>query len=126
MTDQNLRYFNTFITQLEGGALNEQLSEAIRECVSEIADACCDRGGTHKSSITLKIDFKMNHKDRFLEVEADFNSKLPKTPRGRGGIFFCDADGNLTRQDPRQLELTDELERKRMKDAEQAGNTARH
>lgn len=111
--DQNLKNFNTFITQLEGGALNEQIGEAIRECVSEISDACADRAGTHKASVALKLDFVMNHKDKIVEVSADLQTKLPKTPRGRGGLFWCDAEGNLTKQNPHQMSFEDELERKR-------------
>lgn len=53
--DHLLRQFNTFITQLEGGALNEELTEAMRKCVEEISDACLDRGGSHKASFTLKL-----------------------------------------------------------------------
>lgn len=123
MSDNLLRNFNTMITQLEGGALNEALSEAVKECVREIADACIDRGGAHAASLTLKLNFKMKQTDRFLEIEADLQTKTPKAPRGRAGVFFCNADGELTRQDPRQLTLEDELNRKRLKDAERAGMT---
>ncbi len=118
--DHQLRHFNTFITNLEGGALNEQLGESMRECIQEISDACMDRAGKHKASITLKLDFVMNHKDKIVEVEADLQTKLPKAPRGRAGLFFCDAEGNLTRENPRQMTLEDELERQRMQNAEQA------
>lgn len=122
MSNQNqlLRNFNTMITQLEGGALNEDLSEKIRECVREISDACLDRGGTHKASVTLKLEFVMNQKDKVVEIYPDIQSKLPKAPRGRGGLYFCDSEGNLTRENPRQMDLMDELERKRLSDAERA------
>lgn len=112
--DALLKQFNTFITQLEGGALNEELGEKMRECIKEISDACLDRGGVHKASLTLKIDFTMNQKDKIVEVEADVVSKYPKAPpRGRAGMFFCDAEGNLTRENPRQMSFDDELQRRR-------------
>lgn len=111
--DNLLRQFNTFITQLEGGALNEELTEKIQECIKEISDACCDRGGKHKASVTLKIDFSMDQKDQLVEIECDLKTKIPQTPRGRGGIFFTDSQGNLTRENPKQRSFDDELERQR-------------
>ena len=114
MTDVHLlRNFNTFITQLEGGALNEELSERVRECVREISDACCDRGGTHKSTLTLKLEFVMNHRDKIVEIYPDVTAKHPKAPRGRAGMYFTDAEGNLTRENPQQMTFDDELKRKR-------------
>lgn len=121
--DQDLRQFNTLVCKLEGGALNEELTEAMKKAVREISDACLDRGGTHKASITLKLEFKMDQKDKIVEISAEVNEKMPKTPRGRGGLFFTDSEGNLTRENPRQLDLMDELERKRMRDIERAGQT---
>lgn len=111
--DHLLKNFNTFITQLEGGALNEELSELVRKCVGEISDACLDRGGSHTASLTLKLDFSMNHKDKIVEIEAKVDSKYPKAPRGRAGMFFCDRDGNLTRENPRQLDMIDDLKIRR-------------
>lgn len=115
--DHLLRQFSTFITQLEGGALNEELTAAMKKCVEEISDACLDRGGSHKASLVLKIDFTMNHKDKIVEVQADINEKYPKAPRGRAGMFFCDKDGNLTRENPRQMSF-DELSQRRLGERE--------
>lgn len=123
MSEHLLRQFNTFITQLEGGALNEELTAAMKKCVEEISDACLDRGGVHKASLVLKLDFVMNHKDKIVEVSADINEKYPKAPRGRAGMFFCDKDGNLTRENPRQMSFEDELAKKRLDDAERAGSS---
>lgn len=120
MSEKNLRHFNMLITQLEGGALNEELSDKIREIISEISDAAMDRAGTHKGELTLKLKFEMNHKDKIVEVAADVVSKLPKCPRGRAGLFWADEDGNLLRENPRQLTLEDEMARQRERNAEQA------
>lgn len=111
--DKNLQHFNTLITQLEGGALNEALSEEIRKVVSEISDAAMDRGGVQKGSVTLKLDFKIDQKDKIIEVQADVKTKVPQTPRGRAGMFWCDSDGNLTRENPHQMSFDDELARRR-------------
>ena len=125
MSDSQLKNFNTFLVQLEGGALVEELGEAMRECVREIQDAATDNGGTHSSKLTLDLTFKINHKDRYVEIYPEFKTKLPKLPRGSRAIFFADADGNFTREDPRQLTIEDEMEKqrkKRLADAENAGN----
>lgn len=111
--DQDLRHFNTFLTRLEGGALEEELSQKLREAVQEISDACMDRGGKHSATITLKINLTMDQKDKVVEVSADVQEKMPKAPRGRGGLFFCGKDGYLTRENPRQAEMFDEVQRRR-------------
>jgi len=94
--DTDLRQFNTLLCKLEGGALNEELTEAMKKAVREISDACMDRGGVHKASITLKLEFKMDQKDKIVEISAEINEKLPKAQRPRGGLYFTDSEGNLT------------------------------
>lgn len=116
--DSDLRSFHTMIARLEGGALNEELTEIVRKCVKEISDACFDRGGTHKSRLTLHLDFVMNQKDKVVEITAAIDEKYPKAPRGRAGMFFCNAEGELTRNSPHQLSLEDELAKKRLQDAQ--------
>lgn len=111
--DQDLRHFNTFLLRLEGGALEEELSQKLKAAVREISDACADRGGKHTASITLKLSLMMDQKDKVIEVSAEINEKMPKAPRGRAGLFFCDADGNMTRENPRQMSFDDELQRRR-------------
>lgn len=111
--DQDLRHFNTFLTRLEGGALEEELSQLLRKAVQEISDACMDRGGKHSAQITLKINLTMDQKDKVVEVSADLAEKFPKAPRGRGGMFFAGRDGYLTRENPRQAEMFDEVQRRR-------------
>ena len=111
--DQSLQRFNTLLPQLEGGRLNDDLTDAVQNCVREIADACADRGGVHKATLTLTLTFKMDQKDKVVEIEGAVNEKLPKAPRGRAGMYYCDANGNLTKENPRQLTLDDELQKRR-------------
>ena len=111
--DHDLNSFHSLMLRLEGGALNEELTAAVKKCVQEIADACTDRGGVQKSTITLKLEFKMDQKDKVVEIQATVDEKHPKAPRGRAGLFFCDSNGHLTRENPRQLTLDDELSRQR-------------
>lgn len=120
MAEDMINSYHVFVTKLQGGAFNEDLTEAMKRCVSEVADACADRGGKHKGKITVTYEFSMDAKDRVIEVNADIVEKLPKAPRGRVGLFWCDSEGNLLRQDPRQMSFDDELEKKRLRDAERA------
>jgi len=118
--DVDLKSFHMLLTRLETGALNQELTDAIHQAVREISDACLDRGGKHKSTITLKLEFAMDYKDKIVEITADVATKFPKAPRGRGGMFYCNSDGHLLRENPRQLTLDDELAEKRLRDAEAA------
>lgn len=111
--DAELQHFPELIRQLDGGALAEELSDLVQKCVTEISDACYDRGGKHTSSMTLRLDFSMSQKEKIVEIGVDVQSKFPKAPRGRAGIFFADAKGRLTREDPRQRSMMEELEKSR-------------
>lgn len=119
--DVDLRKFHSLLSKLEGGALNEALSEMLNKAVKELSDACLDRGGTHKASITLTLNLEMNQKDKIVEITAEIKDKMPKAPRGRAGMFWCDSEGNLVRENPRQLTLEDELERQRRQREEARG-----
>lgn len=118
--DSDLKRFGLLVARLEGGALEDTLSEEMRECVREVSDACLDRGGKQKASLTLKLEFVIDQKDKVVEIYTDVQKKLPKAPRGRGGMFYADSDGGLTRENPRQITFEDELEKKRLKEAERA------
>jgi len=111
--DADLRQFNTMIVRLEGGALNEEMTEAVKRAIKEISDACLDRGGTHKASVTLRLDFVMSQKDKIVEITADVQEKHPKAPRGRAGVFFCNSEGELMRNSPHQMTIEDELQKRR-------------
>ena len=103
--DQSLQRFNTLLPQLEGGRLNDEMTEAVQRCVQEISDACLDRGGVHKASLTLTLTFKMDQKDKVVEIEASLVEKMPKAPRGRAGMYYC--------ENPRQMSFDDELQKRR-------------
>ena len=117
--DQNLKNFSLFLQQLEGGALNDELSERVREAVQEVNDACMHNGGKKKATLTLKLDIEKDAQDRYVEVKADIQSKHPKIPRGRAGVFFSDSEGNLMRQDPQQRNFDEVLEARQRRGAGQ-------
>ncbi|PTX48707.1 hypothetical protein IQ03_02207 [Gemmobacter caeni] len=82
------------------GRLTE-LMEAIRET---------GQGG----SLTLKFNFKVNKAGQ-LEITPDLSIKRPQRAIGTG-IYYATDDGRLTRRDPNQLDIEDEIERRRGSD----------
>lgn len=112
MSDADINSFHSLMLRLEGGALNDELTKLVHKCVQEVSDACLDRGGVHKASLKLSLEFKMDQKDKVVEIQASVDEKMPKTPRGRAGMFYVTADGKLSRENPRQMSF-DELEQRR-------------
>ncbi|OJY25787.1 MAG: hypothetical protein BGP11_11185 [Rhodobacterales bacterium 65-51] len=82
------------------GRLSE-LMEAIRET---------GQGG----SLTLKFSFKVNKAGQ-LEITPDLSIKRPQRAIGTG-IYYATDEGRLTRRDPNQLDIEDEIERRRGSD----------
>lgn len=111
--DQDLNSFHSLMLRLQGGAINDLMTKAVAKAVQEVADACADRGGKHKATVTLSLEFTMDQKDRTVEIHPKVDEKHPKVPLGRAGIYFVGSGGRLLRESPRQLTIEDEFERKR-------------
>jgi len=62
-------------------------------------------------SLTLKISFKTNKAGQ-LEASPDITTKKPSRPLGMG-VYFVSDDARLTRRDPNQMDIEDEIERRR-------------
>jgi len=122
--DGDLKSFHSMILKLDHGALNDLLTEKMKEGIREISDACHDRGGKHEAVLTLKLKFQMDQKDRVVEIYPDVDCKLPKAPLGRAGLYFANEKGEFLRENPRQLTLEDELERQRRQKMADAQNVS--
>lgn len=93
------------LSQIRGGAALEDANRML----SELAQACRETG--KKGKLTLTIEVTPDKTDTtILELQPDVAAKMPKRPYTKGLVFYDDATGTLTREDPRQLAL--ELERK--------------
>lgn len=89
--------FTDTLVALRFGTLNDDLSEALNELVTK-----CDatgKGGELKLTIKLKPG-----KGGQIEVFDDIQVKAPKEERG-SSIMFATPEGNLIREDPRQLSI---------------------
>lgn len=85
----------------EGDAKLNELVEAIQRTGA---------GG----DLTLKLKVKVNKAGQ-LEIVPELTIKMPTRALGTG-IYFASDDGRLTRRDPNQMDIEDEIERRRNSD----------
>lgn len=83
------------------------------EKLNELMDAMATTDGD--GSITISLKFKRNKAGQ-LEVTPDISLKKPRRSLGTG-IYFATEDGRLSRRDPNQGDIEDEIERRRNMDA---------
>lgn len=86
-----------------------ELLRAADDELEKVMAAMVDTGGD--GSITIKIPLKFNKAGQ-VEVTPSITSKLPQKAMGTG-IYFADDDGHLSRRDPSQMDIEDEIERRR-------------
>lgn len=91
------RIFTDTLTSLRYGTLVDDLTKAMTELTAKCADT--GRAGTLTLQLTLKPG-----KGGQIEVFDDIKIKEPKDEVG-SSIFFATPDGNLTRDDPKQLSI---------------------
>lgn len=87
------------LQEIDRGRLHQQGSDQLHELLA----ACLQTGKDGSLTMTISIHVG-NADDRRLEVSGRVTTKLPQ-PAAKKSIFFVDQDGNLTRQDPTQLEF---------------------
>ncbi|WP_300009753.1 hypothetical protein [uncultured Roseobacter sp.] len=77
--------------------------------LAELMQAVCETGAS--GSITITLPFKMNKAGQ-IECTPEIKLKKPTKPMGTG-IYFATDDAQLTRRDPNQLDMMDDLEERR-------------
>lgn len=92
-----MRPFPDTLNQLRFGTLTEDLTAKLHE----LTQKCAETG--RAGDLTLKLTLKPG-KGGQIEVFDDIKLKLPKEERG-SSIMFATPEGNLTREDPRQLQI---------------------
>lgn len=102
--DHDLNFLE-FFQSFRRGALIQQADERLTELVEAIRET----GGT--GTLTIKLPFKVN-KGGQIECTPVVEAKAPRPSVGTG-IYFASDDGRLTRRDPNQLDIEDEIERRR-------------
>lgn len=102
MSEGVIRAFNQFLGSLNYGSTHEELTKQMNELIAEMAQTRVDQGGgVVKGEITLKLAFKL---DDHMEVTPAIVVKNPKNIEGKA-VFFVTPDNQLSRTDPRQMQL---------------------
>lgn len=92
-----MKPFTDTLNHMRFGTLSEDLTKALHD----LTQKCADTGRVGK--LTLELQLKPG-KGGQIEVFDDIRVKLPKEERG-STILFATPEGNLTREDPRQLQI---------------------
>lgn len=92
-----MRRFTQTLDQLRFGSLTDDLTKAL----NELTIKCGDTG--RSGELTLKLVLKPGKAGQ-IEIVDDIKVRLPKDEKG-STIMFATVEGNLTREDPRQMRL---------------------
>jgi len=101
--------FLTFLQTFRRGELLNQGDAQLQK----IIEAMAETGGDGK--LTIELPFKLNKAGQ-IECTPKISVKVPQHPMGTG-IYFADDQGHLSRRDPNQLDIEDEIERRRQMEA---------
>jgi len=96
---KNIRPIMDTLREVEYGDLLNDCSSLQRE----ILDAVSETGREGKLTITLKYKFEGN--GQITITAEDPKAVIPKMPRGKT-LFFLTPERNLSRNDPKQIEIT--------------------
>lgn len=93
------RPFADILRDIRAGQVADQAATGMQELVAAV------REHGKKGELVLKIVVEpMKGNEDALAVSGDVTSKIPKAAP-KAAIFFADDDGNLLRDDPRQIAL---------------------
>lgn len=101
--------FMQFIQTFRRGELLDDCNQKLNELMETLATS--DKGG----SMTVKFDFRHNKAGQ-LEITPSATIKKP-TKNVPPGVYFISDESRLTRRDPRQMDIEDEIERHRASQA---------
>lgn len=93
--------FAAFLIGHLGGRSHEQISDELHDLLAAVAE----HGKKGALTITVTVEPPKGHVDGGpLAIGIDSSIKAPKAS-APPAIYFVDADGNATRNDPRQMAL---------------------
>ncbi len=98
--DTVIRPFADALIELSGGRTHTELSEQLHDLIAAVRDT----GKKGSLTLTITVSRMKNASENTLTVTDDVKAKLPAHDRNVS-VFYADADGNLTRRDPNQLEF---------------------
>lgn len=92
-----IRPFTDLLVTLRYGELLEELSQAL----NDLTNACAETGSKGALTLTLKL---RPSKGGAIEISDEVKVKKPSFERG-STLMFPTPEGNLQREDPRQLQI---------------------
>lgn len=95
-TERQIKPFAAVLQEIAKGRAHARLSEALADLVIAVAET--DKKGTLTLTISVEPTKGMDN----LTVSANCVVKLPTEQQA--SIFFADESGQLSRNDPRQIE----------------------
>ena len=96
------RSFGVFLAHVRDGELHSELSDVLGELIDKLTTHANARGKA-KGKLAINLSFDVDDRG-VVEVKSDVKVVEPKPERGKG-VFWIDAEGNLTAKNPRQTEL---------------------
>lgn len=93
-----IRRFDETLRELDRGRVHTELSERLHDLIAAAQDT--GKGGKITFTLTVTPDGKTN----MLRFATQVAAKMPQAQRAES-LFFVDADGNPTKNDPHQLAL---------------------
>lgn len=91
------------LSQIRGGAAVTDAAKMLNELSRAVKET--GKAGT----LTIKLTVKPDKTDNtVVAIDPDVTIKAPKKPYPSGVFYIDDRTGDLTREDPRQLELLKE------------------
>lgn len=110
---QNLDHsinFMEFLRTFRRGSLLSDCDEKLETVIAAMKET----GGD--GELTIKLPFKLNKAGQ-IECTPKVTPKIPQRQMGTG-IYFSDDEGRLSRRDPNQMDIEDEIEKRRSAAAE--------
>lgn len=117
--------FGETLGELRYGAASDEITVALGELVGAVQET--GRGGT--LTLTLSVKPQSKGAENIITIADTIAVKMPKVDKGET-IMFVSADGSLTRNDPRQMNMelktagTQPAAATVLKDADSGGGSA--
>lgn len=96
--ERRTRPFADVFNSLRRGKTHREAGNMLQELVSEV------QATGRQGSMTVKLKVSRN-KSGMIEIDDTLTTVLPK-PERDSSLYFADDDGNLSKDDPRQPEIS--------------------
>lgn len=108
------------MSQVRGGFALHKAGERLQEVLEAVRD-------THQAGeLTLTLKIKPDKNDeRVVTIQPIIKTKVPEKGFTEG-IFFVDDDGNVTREDPKQIKMQLDREKQGVTTMQQAEKNLEH